>query len=142
MLVVGKREERAVPSLLGLLSAGPWVRFVGGAKDLLLALWICRISVASAVLGFLLFWLAPRARDLFLDVSRGIGAIGLETSPWKTFFNTATFLLSLTAFWVIPVHTMARWSWPDLGGARSASNNLAAGQRLLARRFGRNGSHD
>ncbi|MGB8525388.1 MAG: hypothetical protein WCD75_00795, partial [Rhodoplanes sp.] len=59
--------------------------------DLLLALWICRISTASAIIGLLLFWLAPQARDLFRDVSGGLGATGLENSSWKMFPNIGTF---------------------------------------------------
>jgi hypothetical protein len=76
----------------------------------LLALWICRVSVASVGIGLLLFWGAPQARDLFRDVSGGLGAAGLETSQWKMFINILTFLLFLVVFWALPVHTMARWS--------------------------------
>src|SRR5215211_5819787 len=58
-------------------------------------LWVCRVSVASVVLGFVIVLKVPQAQDLFADTSFGALA-------WGLFFAVAF------SCWAIPVHYAAR----------------------------------
>jgi len=73
-------------------------------------LWICRISVASLTLGWVLFYFAPQARDLFRDVAGDLNGNTLEGSPFLNGVYGAGLFLSALVFWSIPVHTMGRWA--------------------------------
>src|SRR5215475_2435854 len=60
--------------------------------------WVCRVSVLSVVAGFLLFFLAPQAQAVFLDLrTRDVALL-----------HWAAFYLSLLLFWMLPVQLSAR----------------------------------
>jgi hypothetical protein len=63
----------------------------------------CRVSVLSALAGFLLFSFVPQARDLFDDISYGPLPYSLFAwGMWLLFF-VYVFLI-----WAFPVHFAAR----------------------------------
>lgn len=58
-------------------------------------LWICRVSAASVLLGFLILCVLPQGWDLFADTSQ-------SNVQWVLFLSLAFFL------WAFPVHYAAR----------------------------------
>ncbi len=82
-------------------------------RDLFHILWICRIATFSAVLGILVMWQAPQARDLFQEVAGFAEATGKPTA-YRSFLFALTFAGSILLLWVIPLHGAARWSLDSL----------------------------
>src|SRR5258708_10230074 len=75
-----------------------WVRFPeawGQALRWLHVLWVCRVSVVSALAGLVLMATIPQAQDVFADTS-------VPWSYWAAFFALAFFV------WALPVHYGAR----------------------------------
>jgi hypothetical protein len=109
-----QRALRAIAAWFGQLFARPLYRaFVSFARDFFHILWICRIATASVILGFLVMWYAPQARDLFLEVAGHLGSAP-QTNTWQSAWFAAIFCLSLLIFWAIPLHGAARWSLDGL----------------------------
>lgn len=63
----------------------------------------CRVSLASAIAGFLLFALVPQARDLFDDIS--YGPLPYSLFAWGMWF---LFFAYVFLIWAFPVHFAAR----------------------------------
>ncbi|MDJ1157625.1 hypothetical protein QNA08_05185 [Chelatococcus sp. SYSU_G07232] len=78
-----------------------WWAFV---LDVALTLWVARAAFASAMIGFLVLFLAPQAQDLFADWIEG-------ARPWSLLFFTraAEFLFLLFVVWAMPLHYSARF---------------------------------
>src|SRR5262245_35030889 len=64
--------------------------------DLALILWVVRVPLALAALGFLILGAAPQAQDLFVEL------VGAE--KWRI----PVFLLLLVFVWAMPTHYAAR----------------------------------
>src|SRR5262245_31223292 len=60
--------------------------------------WICRVSVLSLLLGWMLFYAAPQAQALFLDLY----------APGIAFWHWLAFYVSILLFWMLPVQLTAR----------------------------------
>ena len=94
---------------------------VGVLYELFVAIWICRVSLISVALGFLLLWYSPQARDLLLDVrsqttapvSFALGSISGDFdlgSITAEFFHAITLGAAVLLLWALPVQVCARWS--------------------------------
>src|SRR5580704_18061626 len=71
--------------------------------------WVCRVSVTSCVLGFLLFVFIVQARDLFLEFPSLDSAVAGNLKSYATMaWYAARFGFLLLLFWAVPVHAAAR----------------------------------
>ncbi|WP_166143835.1 hypothetical protein [Methylosinus sp. RM1] len=101
-------------------------------------LWACRVSVASALAGLLLFGLVDQAQNLFAD--RSFDALFYGAHYWLSVF-AAIFLV-----WAFPVHYGARrvlddadsaWMIPYLLRVEMRDNDIRSVRDHVHRRFGR-----
>jgi hypothetical protein len=114
-----------------------WPYYRGPLKylyEFFVAIWICRVSLASVVIGFLILWYSPQARDLLLDVRSQTSAEfqlvlgsfggGLDLGSISgELLHAAILGAAVLLFWALPVEVCARWS---LGGrARPPQTELA-----------------
>src|SRR5262245_56025930 len=75
-----------------------WANFGALLRAFCYSAWVCRVSVPSVAAGFLLFFFAPQAQAVFLDLHVREIAI----------LHWAAFYLSLLLFWMLPVQLSAR----------------------------------
>ncbi len=69
-------------------------------ETVLYGLRIAWVSVASVVLGALLFWVAPQVQDLFLEVTG---------NPYTNAGYWLAFYIAVMAFWGLPVYVSSSW---------------------------------
>jgi hypothetical protein len=89
-----------------------------------LLLWVCRVSVTSVVLGWILFLFVPQARDLFIDLP--------AAKEWYLTWRHALLVaIALLVFWAFPVFYAARkalddphWLEPTNRGLKERRNRL------------------
>ena len=85
-------------------------RIIIGLNDLWQVLRACRISALSVAIGFLLFALAPQARDLFLDIRGYAGPAGTPIARGPVVLFVVQLLAAFLLLWAIPIHEVARRS--------------------------------
>jgi hypothetical protein len=61
---------------------------------------IAWVSVASLVVGALLFWITPQAQDLFMEVT---GNAFTNVGYWFVFY------VAVATFWGLPIYASSRW---------------------------------
>jgi len=75
-----------------------WANLWAALRAFCYSLWICRVSVLSVLVGFLLFSLADQAQAVFLDLH----------TPEIALRHWPAFYLSVLLFWMLPVQLGAR----------------------------------
>jgi len=120
----------SVESVAAKARPAAW-RSIVAVNDFTRILWVCRVSVASVLLGFLLVVFAVQARDLFLHVPATFGWAWLDDDleRWIGVALHSILLASLVFFlWALPVFYAARlavrngiWLLPASGVAVDAN---------------------
>src|SRR5918994_1543649 len=90
--------RNAIIAVLTLGVIWSWVRFPKpwfASLRWFRVLWVCRVSVASALAGLLMMTFVPQAQDVFADTS-------VRWWYWLIFFALVFF------GWAFPVHYAAR----------------------------------
>ena len=71
-------------------------------------LWVCRVSVASLLIGLLILLLAPQSQDLFREVTPDAGSVWEIFGPFRGPLYWFAFQLLAFICWAMPVHYAAR----------------------------------
>ena len=96
--------------------------------------WVCRVGVASCVVGFILLRFVVQARDLFLEFPSFDPVLDTHVESYVTMVGYAVRFGALTlVFWALPVHATARlalnrseWLTSPCGAANDPANLAAA----------------
>ncbi|MEQ9641069.1 MAG: hypothetical protein RIM84_13685 [Alphaproteobacteria bacterium] len=87
----------------------PFDRFAYWLYRWVRVLWVCRISLASVLVGLALMLLAPQAQDLFREAAPPlIGPMRDWPDGVRALLYWSSFLVLAFALWAVPVHYAAR----------------------------------
>jgi hypothetical protein len=111
-------------TLVVCIRSRPYRVSVQFITDLVRVLWVCRIAFASVSIATLIMWIAPQARDLFLEISGFRDSSRLQhlfansrlldllknNHQLDSLLFALVFVIAIIGLWAIPLHEAARWS--------------------------------